>query len=128
MSRDRPEDDRTRDGFPELEDAMALWREDAARAAARVDVHGDLADRVVAGVLDRPTPVGAPRTTAPRSSAARWYAMAAVLLIGVGVAGTLVMRLQAADEPTPIRRWAAVEEELIDALARDPQSEPGLGR
>ena len=45
MSTDNPKDE-----FPELEDAFELWREDAARTAQRIDVHGDLADRIVAAV------------------------------------------------------------------------------
>ncbi len=116
MSTDNPKDE-----FPELADAFDLWREDAARTAQGIDVHGDLADRIVAAVEARP----APRVV---STAARWYAAAAVLLIGIGIGGTLVARSHAADEPTPIRRWATLDEELIHALATDPAYEPGLGR
>lgn len=121
MSHDRPQDE-----FPELQDALDLWREDTARAAAGVDVYGDLADRVVASVEGNPAGIAPPATP----TAARWYAAAAVLLIGIGITGTLVNRTADADgarKPTPIRRWVALDEELIDALAQDPETEPRLG-
>ena len=117
MSTDTPKDE-----FPELEDAFDLWREDVARTASRIDVHGALADRVVAAARQR-----AP-LRAIGGSAARWYAAAAVLLIGIGVAGTLLARSRTHDEPTPIGRWATLDEELMQALASDPDFEPGLGR
>jgi len=119
VSHDRPQDE-----FPELQDAFDLWREDAARAAARVDVYGDLAERVVASVEHGDAPMATPAGPA----AARWYAAAAVLLIGIGITGTLINHSRGSDEPTPIRRWATLDEELIDALTQDPEFEPGFGR
>ena len=53
-----------------LRAALDLWRDDAEREAARVDVHGDLADRVVGEALRR-------SQAAPPPTAARWYAAAA---------------------------------------------------
>ena len=119
MSTDNPKDE-----FPELEDAFELWREDAARTAQRIDVHGDLADRIVAAV-ENDDPL---RLAGASIRGARWYAAAAVLLLGIGITGTLLTRDRPQDEPTHIRRWATLDEELIHALATDPAYEPGLGR
>lgn len=106
---------------PDLELAFDAWREDARRIADGVDVHGTLADRIVAAAGE-----GRPALAPPRF--ARWYAAAAMLLIGVGVAGTLLSRQDApAESPTVISRWNTLDE-ISDALAQDPAFEPGLGR
>lgn len=121
MSHDHSGGKRPRDEFPDLEEAMDVWREDAERAAMRVDVHGALADRIVADVERRGPSAGVP-------TAARWYAAAAVLLIGAGIAGTLLARHRTPSEPPTIQRWATVETDLMDALASDPHFQPALGR
>ena len=114
MKRDDPTIDELRD----LEDAMGVWREDADRTAARVDVAA-LADRVVARVAERPRLTLAPST-------ARRYAAAALVLLGVGVCGTLLARgARAEADPTP--RWALLEEDLVDVIATDPRYAPSLG-
>ena len=104
-----------------LDDALAVWREDAQRTADAVDVHGDLADRIVAEL-----PARAPALRPSR--APTWYAAAALFLIGVGIAGTLYVREAAPTDASPTPRWADLDEELMNALAHDPAFEPGLGR
>lgn len=117
MSTDNPKDE-----FPELADAFDLWREDAARTARGIDVHGNLADRIIAAVEARP----APRVV---STAARWYAAAAVLLIGIGVTGTLLARTPTPTEPRAVHELGDLDDELIhNFLVLDPAVEPGLGR
>ena len=102
----------------DLDAALDLWREDTARAAARIDVTGDLADRVVAAA-ER----GRPLALAP--AGARIYAAAAVLLIAVGIAGTLLAR-QPADATGHAVRFVDLEEATIDVVADDPKYAPGL--
>ena len=110
------------DEFRDLDDAFALWREDAERTAEQVDVHGALADRIVAGVA-QPDPSIAPMR------AARWYAVAAMLLIGVGVAGTLLTRPTHQDTSRTLHQLGDLDEELINNfVVIDPAYEPGLGR
>lgn len=125
---------RPKDEFPDLADAMDLWREDTERVVARIDVHGalaegDLADRVVAEALAaRSSSLSSSLSMrGPSPARVRAYAAAAVILIGVGVVGTLLTRPLAAREArTP--RWAVLGEEVIDELAQDPYYEPALGR
>jgi anti-sigma factor RsiW len=64
-------------------EAMALWREEADREAARLEP-SRLAERVLAGVGLR-----AEQERVRGVRAARRYAAAAVLLIGLGVGGAL---------------------------------------
>jgi antirestriction protein ArdC len=99
--------------------ALDLWREDTARAAARVDVTGKLADRVVAAAEQgRP-----PMTLVPAGT--RVYAAAAVLLIAVGVAGTLMAR-QPAPEVDHAVRFADFVKTYVEVLADDPGYYPDL--
>ena len=117
MSRDRSHED----PFDDLQDAMDLWREDAQRAAEGIDIHGDLADRVVADALRRPQLV----SEAP--AGALWYAAAAVLLIGVGIVGTLAVR-QAAPARGDAPRWSNLDKAMIEKITQESGLEPSLGR
>jgi hypothetical protein len=103
----------------DLRAALDLWREDTARAAERIDVTGDLADRVVAAA-ER----GHPLTLVP--AGARLYAAAAVLLIAVGIAGTLMVRQSASATTSHAVRFVDLEETTIDVVADDPKYAPGL--
>lgn len=102
----------------DLDAALDLWRDDTARAAARIDVTGDLAERVVAAA-ER----GRPPTLAP--AGARIYAAAAVLLIAVGIAGTLLARRPASAADHAVR-FVDLENALVEVLADDPKYSPGL--
>ena len=104
---------------PDLREALDLWREDAQRAAERIDVRGDLADRIVAAA-ER----GQPPAIVP--AGARWYAAAAVLLIAVGVAGTLMARRSAPSQDLPSVRFVDIQEAMLDVVADDPMYVPGL--
>ena len=88
---DRDPDDR--DGV--LEEAFALWREDADRGAAAFDADA-LTRRVLAGR-------GRAETVA---RATRRYAAAAVVLLGVGVAGAAAVGPKRAEADPPNVRSA----------------------
>lgn len=107
------------DEFDDLSEVLDLWREDAALAAARAGGPEELADRVLARVERRPRPPLA------ATAGARWYAAAAVVLFAVGVIGTVVTRVERA-EAQPAPRWAAVEDDITDAVALDPRLAPSL--
>ncbi len=113
-----PRGDSAQDG---LQEAFDLWREDAGRAADRIDVTGDLADRVVAAARE-----GRPLAIAP--AGARWYAAAAVLLMAIGISGTLMARdAGATTDFSGAPRWADLDATvLIDVVADDPTYAPGL--
>ncbi len=96
---------------PDLRAALDLWREDATRAADDVDVGGELADRVVAAVQE-----GRPLAIVP--AGARWYAAAAVLLIAVGIAGTLMVRESQPDASRPVH-YSDIQEAMVNVLADD---------
>jgi len=106
---------------PDLREALDLWREDAARTAARLDVTGALAERIVA---EAATERNRPLAVAP--AGARWYAAAAVLLIAVGIAGTLLARQAAAQEQGGAVRFVDIEEALVQVLTEAPELSPGL--
>ncbi len=114
---------RPKDEFPDLREAMDVWREDAARSGARFDVNDDLVDKILADghlAAESRQQVGAP-------AAARAYAAAALIVIGLGIVGTVLTQQARPDQPAA-PRWAMLEEELIDVLTQDPRYEPGLGR
>lgn len=110
------------DEFKDLDDDLALWREDVQRTAERVDVHGSLADRIVAAAQQ-------PDPSLSLVPAARWYAAAAMMLIGIGVAGTLLARPTPQDTAPTIHELGDLDDELINNFVDiDPALEPGLGR
>ncbi len=94
-------------------EAMDLWREDGRRAAMAFD-----ADRVTRRILE----ASGPREAAPGLAAiqaTRRYAAAAVLLIGLGLGGTLWIGPQAAAEspPTVETITQALERDHLDLIA-----------
>lgn len=118
--------------------ATAVWREEAQEAAARVDPAA-MAERVLAQVQRvrhphrQPGAMGSP-TPGSVSPALRAYAAAALLMIGVGIGGSLIVGLQG----TPPRQEATalrledIERAEIDLLAEHPDMSPrfttGTGR
>lgn len=93
-------------------DAMDLWREDTRRTAARLDPHV-MADRVL-----REGPAGVAPRDVRAARAARRYAAAAVVLLGIGVGGAAWLG------PIPVRAAPAVratidgvEQERMDVAA-----------
>ncbi len=102
-----------------LPEAFDLWREDTARAAAQIDVAGDLADRVVAAAR-----AGRPPRLVP--AGARLYAAAAVLLMAVGITGTILARDTAASASAGAPRWADLDDTLVNVLVDDPRYAPDL--
>jgi hypothetical protein len=105
-----------------LREAGALWREDALRAARRHDPR-DLAERVLAGAAPRAAAAPAPRLAFP--------AAAAVVLIALGVLGTLLVR---GSPPEPIAPRAArapyledLERLQLDLMAQHPALDPQIG-
>jgi hypothetical protein len=126
---------RPTDEFPELREAMDVWREDASRASARFDAEGDLVDTILSGkglaekiLAEEGVSATSSHSHGSRApAAARAYAAAALVLIGLGIVGTVLARQASAEKPAA-PRWAMLEEELIDVLTQDPQYEPGLGR
>ena len=110
------------------QEAMGLWRADAARAAA---VPG-LEDGVAAeGLADRILAAGpqAGRLRNGRSlSAAPWYAAAAALLMTVGVTGTLLTRANARGNAGAMRppQVGSLSDGVMDDMVDGPELLPGL--
>jgi len=87
-------------------------------------VAGDLADRVVNAVRSDHPPRLVP-------AGARWYAAAAVLLIAVGITGTLMAREAGTSTNAPrwanaAPRWADLDDTLVDVLVDGPRYAPDL--
>lgn len=112
-------------------DAMDLWRDDARRAAAGVAAEpDDLADRILDGLsgeapqfLGGATALDRRRAVAPQ--AARWYAAAAVLLMAVGVTGTLLARPAPADRSAR-PQVSPFDEVFLEVLAEGSEFNPRL--
>ncbi len=103
------------DALDTYREAMDVWRDDAGR----IDLDPDeIADQVLAAVGGSQGGGAAALPT--------WYAVAAMLLIGIGVIGTAAVRGSHARTPqrssSPV---ASMEEALLDALA-DERMFPGL--
>jgi anti-sigma factor RsiW len=100
-------------------DAMDVWREDAQHTARTVDPRGALAERVLESVTRDAPPS---RATNPMP---RWYAAAAVLLIAVGIGGTVIARRT---HPAPHRppELADIEEAVLDLVLESPELSPRL--
>ena len=99
--------------------AMGLWRDDTQRAAAPVAAEPDvLADRVLASLARDE------RRGVVSLYVARRYAAAAVLLMAVGVTGTILARPTANTTVTP--HVAGMEEIFLDVMAEGSEFAPGL--
>ena len=104
-------------------DAMDLWRDDAARAAAPVATDPDaLADRILAGLGQ--SPEADRRTVSP--TVARWYASAAAVLMAIGITGTILA--QPTPHSSPAQPEVADIEDLffLDLVAESPELAPPL--
>lgn len=104
-------------------EAMDVWREDAACASRAVDPPDALADRVVRKVTADPSPMLRPPGALPR-----WYAAAAVLLIAVGIGGTVLARRGAprASDEGQQPELAVIEEAVLDLVLESPELSPRL--
>lgn len=105
MSRPEQEQDRV------LEEAFDLWREDSHRAAADFDA---------AAMTGRILAASGPRQAAPGLAAihaSRRYAVAAMLLIGLGLGGALWVGPAADTPPTVETVTQALERDHLDLIA-----------
>lgn len=110
------------DGVQAYREAMDVWREDAARTARSLGDGEAMADRVLASLTD------GPRLAMQQASrAAPWYAAAAMLLIGVGIAGTLLSRPAPLPTGSDMHQADLVEfEEMVNLLIDSPDLSPRL--
>jgi hypothetical protein len=98
-----PENPEGRKPDPLVDDALALWREDAARAAADVDP-----DEIADAALD----AAAEGRVAWRSErVAGRYAAAALVLLGLGVGGTVATVVAAPKPPAAPQSLGSIESE-----------------
>ncbi len=101
-------------------DAMGLWKQDVERRTAMVDEDA-LADRVMASISSGEA------LELLRPLAPRWMTAAAVLLIGVGVIGTTVVRSQragAAQASQKLEKLSFMSEAMVEMMAADPAFQP----
>ena len=102
-------------------DAVGLWKQDVERRTAVVDEDA-LADRVMASISSG-SALKSLRPVAPR-----WVAAAAVLLIGIGIVGTSVVRTQRSDggdqEPRKLQELSSIAEAVGQMMAADPALQP----
>lgn len=104
-------------------DAVGLWKQDVERRTAIVD-EAALADRVMASIAS-----GSSRAlTSLPPAAPRWVAAAAVLLIGIGVAGTAMVhksRSAAANqESRELQELSFMSEAMVQMIVNDPARQP----
>lgn len=97
------------DALDTYREAMAVWRDDSTR----LDVDPDsMADRVLAAVG---ATQGGGQATLPT-----WYAVAAMLLIGIGVIGTAAVQgSRTARSRAPSANVPSITDALIHSIATD---------
>ena len=105
-------------------DAMDVWRDDTARAAADLTADPDaLADRILAGLEDQP--LAGRRAVSP--VIARWYAAAAGVLMAIGITGTILAQPTASgDRPAAEPHVAEIEDLFLEMVAEGPEFAPPL--
>lgn len=122
LERQLAADPRRRAALERYRESMGAWRDDARRGLADQDSFLDgLADQILANSASaepsrRPV---RPREETPRF--AGLYAAAALLLVGVGLVGTLWVQTRRAEAQSVRPDFKDVNTHLFEEIARSPQ-------